>query len=253
MSSYGRVAEIYDWLMADMPYEQWAAFAEEAWQRFGSGRLRTIVDLGCGTGSTALLLAKRGYDVIGIDISESMLSIAHSKSRDVGSLTGDVRWVNQDMRDWEMPEEADAVISFCDSLNYVTEQNDVEKVFQATFRNLRSGGLFLFDVLHSRQFEQYMDMQPFAYDDEDVSYVWFSEYDEERREIEHQLTLFVRQRGGDLYERIDEVHVERAYDPEWLEAKLKEAGFTFVGQYTDFTWQPPDEESGRIFYAAIKA
>jgi len=252
MISYGRVAEVYDRLMEDMPYDQWVSFARQAWERFGSGEVRSIVDLGCGTGSTALPLAKLGYDVIGIDISESMLSIASSKGIEAGPLKGDVRWVNQDMCDWAMPGEADAVVSFCDSLNYVTEEDDVKRAFQATYNNLRSGGVFLFDVLHVRQFEHYAETQPFAYDDEDISYIWFSDYDEERQEIEHQLTLFVRQLSGGLYERIDEEHVERAYDPDWLERMLKEAGFGHVEQFADFEWQSPDEESRRIFFVAVK-
>ncbi|MCY9542905.1 class I SAM-dependent methyltransferase [Paenibacillus alvei] len=252
MISYGRIAEVYDRLMGDMPYEQWVSFANQAWERFGSGEVRSIVDLGCGTGNTAIPLAKLGYDVIGIDISDSMLSIANNKLLETGPILGSVRWAHQDMCAWTMPDEADAVVCFCDSLNYVTEEEDVKRAFQATFNNLKSGGLFLFDVLHARQFEEYAETQPFAYDDEDVSYLWFSDYDEERQEIEHQLTLFVRQQGGELYERIDEIHVERAYDPSWLEVMLKEVGFDRVEQFADFAWQSPDEESRRIFMIAVK-
>ncbi|UHA75822.1 class I SAM-dependent DNA methyltransferase [Paenibacillus sp. 481] len=253
MESYGRFATVYDRLMADMPYEQWVSFATEAWHRYGSGKPTTVVDLGCGTGNVTLPLAASGYQLTGIDLSETMLAIARDKYDSAAPSRGTVQWVCQDMREWAVPEPVDAVVSFCDCLNYVTEPDDVKKVFQATYNQLRAGGTFVFDVHHVRQFEQYAETQPFAYDEGDVSYIWFCDYDEELSQIQHELTLFVQDEASGMYERIDESHTQRAYDLEWLRTSLAEAGFTEVNVFADFKWASPDEQSHRLFIVAVKA
>lgn len=252
MESYGRFAEVYDRLMADMPYEEWTAFAEEAWRRYGGGKLERVVDLGCGTGNISLPLAAQGYEVTGIDLSETMLAIAQNKTVAHPPLKGNVQWVCQDMRRWSVPDSVDAVVSFCDCLNYITEQKEVMQVLQATYDQLRPGGMFLFDVLSVRQFEEYANTQPFAYDEEDIAYIWFSDFDEGRKEIEHQLTLFVRQENGGLFERVDEAHVQRAYDITWLAQCLRDAGFNQVETFADFTWEQPSADAQRIFFVAVK-
>lgn len=252
MESYGRFAAVYDRLMEDMPYDAWVEFAEEAWRRYMPSKPERIVDLGCGTGNIALPLAARGYALAGIDLSETMLAVAEQKAASAPVKSGSIRWLCQDMREWNAGEPADAVVSFCDCLNYITEEADVRKVFAATYRQLRPGGVFLFDVHHPRQFESYADGQPFAYDDDDLAYIWFCDYDEARREIEHQLTFFIRQDAGSLFERVDEAHVQRAYETEAMASWLREAGFARVDMYADFGWTPPDGQSARIFYAAVK-
>lgn len=196
MESYGRFAAVYDRLMEDMPYDAWVEFAEQAWRRYMLSKPERIVDLGCGTGNITLPLAARGYTLTGIDLSETMLAVAEQKAASAPAKSGSIRWLCQDMREWNAGEPADAVVSFCDCLNYITEEADVKRVFTATFRQLRAGGVFLFDVHHRRQFESYADTQPFAYDDDDLAYIWFCDYDEERREIEHQLTFSSGKRQG---------------------------------------------------------
>ncbi len=145
MMSYRQFAYVYDRLMADMPYREWLKFAEESFAKFE--KPRTIVDLGCGTGSLAIPLAQAGYQVIGIDLSEDMLSIAHDKTERLRGLTGkafkgSVTWLHQDMREWEWSEPADCVISFCDCLNYLLEEEDWKSAFERVYAGLKPGGLF---------------------------------------------------------------------------------------------------------------
>jgi SAM-dependent methyltransferase len=256
MRAYREFASVYDRLMEDMPYGEWMSFARRCFEMYGMPH--SVVDLGCGTGNLAIPLAKSGFEVYGIDLSADMLAIARSKWDEppVRGRGGSIRWLQQDMRDWELPDPVDAVISFCDCLNYLTEKEDLIRTFRQTFMGLSPGGLFLFDVHAPRTFERYAEEQPFILDEKDIAYLWTSEYDPLDQIIRHDLTFFVREPSEsvsyDLYRRFEESHQQRAYDPEWLKEQLAAAGFELLHICADFTWQEPHEESERLFYVARK-
>jgi SAM-dependent methyltransferase len=252
--SYEQFAYTYDRLMEGMPYGDWLRFAREGWSRYGI-LPKSVVDLGCGTGSLAIPLAHEGFTVTGIDISEDMLAVAQQKVDNYSStpLKGSLAWIQQDLREWELPEPVDTVICFCDCLNYLLEEEDVVQAFHQTYKGLKPGGLFLFDVHTTRQLAAYAESQPFFLNEEDVAYIWTSEWDEERSEIEHALTIFVKDSAAaDMFRRIDEQHVQRAYSLKWLEQKLQEAGFTEIRAAADFGWQLPTASTERAFFAARK-
>lgn len=256
MSSYGKFAYVYDQLMADMPYPRWVEFAEEAWRRYG--RPRNVVELGCGTGNITIPLASAGYRLTGIDLSSDMLAVAQRKLDDlppVRRLTreGGVRWLQQDMTRWELPEPADSVISFCDCLNYLLEEEQIQAVLARTYEGLKQGGTFLFDVHHPNTFLRYDEEQPFIWDEDGVAYIWTCGLDPASRIIEHDLSIFVQEDGHpDLYRRFEETHTQRAYDPEWMRGALQSAGFSRVEIYADFEWIPAREDADRLFYVAVK-
>lgn len=256
MSSYGKFAYVYDALMADMPYPDWLAFAETAWSKYG--KPRTVAELGCGTGSLTLPLAAAGYHMTGIDLSSDMLAVARRKLEEQPQgrrflREGSVQWVQQNMKEWELPEPVDAVISFCDCLNYVLEEQDIQSVFASTYAGLKPGGTFLFDVHHPDTLVRYEEEQPFVLDEPDISYIWTCELDVPRREIEHHLSIFAREEGRqDVYRRFEEIHTQRAYDPEWMKQELLAAGFREVSVYADFEWIEADDLAQRLFYVAVK-
>ena len=254
MRAYREFASVYDRLMEDMPYGEWISFARRCFELYGMPR--SVADLGCGTGNLAIPLAKSGFEVYGIDISADMLAIARSKwdAPPARGQGGTIRWLQQDMRDWELPDPVDAVISFCDCLNYLTAEEDVIRTFRQTFAGLAPGGLFLFDVHAPRTFQRYAEEQPFILDEKDIAYLWTAEYDPADRIIRHDLTFFVREpsRDGALYRRFEETHEQRAYDPDWLADQLAAAGFELLHLCADFSWQEPQEDSERLFFVARK-
>jgi SAM-dependent methyltransferase len=257
MRSYREFASVYDRLMEEMPYGEWMSFARQCFGKYGIPK--SVVDLGCGTGNISIPLAKSGFEVFGIDLSPEMLSIARSKwdeppSAGTRGREGSIRWLQQDMRDWDLPAPVDAVISFCDCLNYLTQEQDVISTIRHTFSGLAPGGLFLFDVHAPRTLEKYAEEQPFIYDEKDVAYLWSSEYDAADRIIRHDLTFFVRDEssppGSGLFRRFTESHTQRSYDPAWLAAQLEAAGFELLHRSADFGWEAPNEDSERLFFVA---
>jgi SAM-dependent methyltransferase len=257
MRAYRQFASVYDRLMEDMPYSDWLRFARESWERYGIPK--TVVDLGCGTGSLAIPLARSGFEVFAIDLSADMLTIGRSKwegspQQAIRSNAGSIRWLQQDMRSWELPEPVDTVISFCDCVNYLTEEPDVEAAFRATYNGLKPGGVFLFDVHPRKTIERYAKEQPFVLDERDVAYIWTCELDEKRTEIEHRLTIFAKEgdRQEERFARIEEVHIQRAYDAAWLREALGRAGFSRIDSFADFKLELPNLNTERLFFAAVK-
>ncbi|KIL37927.1 methyltransferase type 12 [Gordoniibacillus kamchatkensis] len=253
--TYRQFAYVYDRLMEEMPYDDWLRFAERTWAFYGI-RPRTVVDLGCGTGSLSIPLAARGYDVIGIDLSEDMLAVARDKhERDrqsrLAGQAGSLQWRLQDMREWETAEPVDAVVSFCDCLNYLTDEDDIARTFRATYAALRPGGVFAFDVHTPRQLEAYAATQPFTLDEDDIAYIWTCEYEERRLEIEHSITFFAAEPSG-LFRRFEETHTQRAYPLDWLERELAAAGFSNIRVCADFFDKPPNAGTQRAFFSAVK-
>lgn len=247
--SYGVLAAHYDALMAHVDYNAWVDYALK---RLGlpltaPPEKKTLVDLGCGTGTVAIQLAKRGYDVIGIDGSPAMLSVARQKAEDSGvALT----LYHQSLTEFDVGHEIDGIVCLCDTFNYLTGDGELSKALACVAQTLKPGRSVVFD-LHTESRMRQMDEAVFADELDDVAYIWESDYDDNQRLCTMYVTLFVHS-SENIYRRYQEVHQERAYSPEEVEQALSEAGLRLTGFYGDLSDSPPAVDESRVFYTAMR-
>ena len=247
MKSYQSLADSYDALMADAEHRRRAAFLMRAFRK-SKPAVHTVLDLACGTGSLTRLLAQRGYEMIGADLSEEMLAQAAEKCRGVGDP--EPIFLHQAMEDLDLYGTIDACVCCLDSVNYVTRSGKLARAFQRVHTFLMPGGLFLFDINTPDKLRG-LDGQMFLDETEDAYCVWRAEYSPRRRVCTYGMDIFQRMEG-DLWQRREELHEEYAYEPDELEALLRLAGFRQIKQYGELRMRAPREGEGRIFFAARK-
>ena len=187
MSSYESFARVYDLFMDNIPYEEWCGYLTGLLEDQGI-RDGLVLELGCGTGNMTRLLAKKGYDMIGVDNSVDMLEIAMEKKEEEGQ---DILYLLQDMREFELYGTVRAVVSVCDSMNYLTEEEDLLEVFRLVNNYLDPGGIFIFDLNTEYKYEEILGEATIAEDREDASFIWDNYYDPEEQINEYDLALFI--------------------------------------------------------------
>lgn len=192
MEAYSGFAKVYDLFMDNIPYEEWTAYVKELLSEEGIED-GILLDLGCGTGSVTELLAKSGFDMIGIDNSEEMLDIAMEK-RDESGL--DILYLLQDMREFELYGTVKGVVSICDSMNYILDDEDLLDVFKLVHNYLDNNGIFIFDMNTMYKYENILADNTFAEDREESSFIWENFYDEEDEINQYDLSLFVQEEDG---------------------------------------------------------
>ena len=315
MEAYTDFAGVYDELMDDTPYEEWCAFLMEVFEKYGvddiskgdrPGRTddgviksdadggneadreigeraenlrqerNTILDLGCGTGTLTELLARKGYDMIGVDNAQEMLQIAMEK-RERSGLP--ILYLLQDMREFELYGTVGAVVSVCDSLNYLLAKEDIVQTFRLVNNYLYPQGIFVFDFNTVYKYATVIGDATIAENREDCSFIWENYYHEEQEINEYDLTVFVsedrmrqgmdvtreegmehgadamRKDGGETvqggrFRRFQEVHYQRGFCLEQMKEFLAEAGLVFVEAQDADTHKKVRAESERIYVVA---
>lgn len=245
MASYESFARVYDLFMDDIPYGEWSRYLHRLLTDYGVED-GLVLELGCGTGSMTELLAECGYDMIGVDNSLEMLEIAREKKEASGR---DILYLLQDMREFELYGTVRAVVSVCDSLNYITEPEELLAVFKLVDNYLDPGGVFIFDLNTLYKYETVLGDQVIAENREESSFIWENWYDGEEQINEYDLTLFIRTQGG-LYEKYEETHYQRAYEIQTVCGLLEEAGLRLEAVYEAFTTREPSPESERVYFVA---
>lgn len=241
--AYETLAASYDRLTRDIPYREILAFYRRIQADYDL-RPATAVDLACGTGSMSILLAEAGMEVIGVDQSEEMLTVAYEKAMD---MERPPYFVRQKLQKLRLPAPVDLAVCCLDGINYITEPDQLGAAFSRIFRSLKPGGLFLFDI-NTEQKLASLNGQIFVDEDDDVFCLWRAEYDPETRLCRYGMDIFRRE--GGLWARSAEEHLERAYRTEELTQWLLEAGFADVRLYADRRPEPPAPAEQRIFLAA---
>lgn len=264
--SYRSFASVYDEFMDGTDYQKTADQIQDMITRFGvskptqkrtgaseardvllAAEKNLVVDLGCGTGKFTEILADRGYDVMGIDLSEEMLGIALER-RD--SLRHRTLYLCQDMREFELYGTAGTFVSVGDSVNYLLTDEDMIKLFKRVNTFLFPGGIFVFDFKTLHLYRDVIGDNTIAEDREDCSFIWENWYDDESRINEYDLSLFIRETGvkedDNLFRKYQEIHRQRGYTLEEMKRFAEEAGLTWIAEMDSDSMGPVSEESERI-------
>ena len=245
--AYSNFAAVYDALMDNIPYDAWADYLHGLLVEYdiASG---ILAELGCGTGNITERMADFGYDMIGIDNSPAMLDIANEKREQNHSSS---LYLCQDMREFELYGTVAAIVSLCDSVNYITEPEELTHVFSLVNNYLDPDGLFIFDFHTEHYYRDVVAEATIAEDRDDISFIWDNYYDKDERINEYELTLFVRdEEQPQLYRKYQEEHFQRAYTLEQIRHMLTEAGLEYVTAYDDYTKESPHDRSERICVVA---
>lgn len=245
VDAYHALAYSYDRLTNDVDYESTVDFYMQILEREGI-RPRTAADLACGTGSVALLLAQRGIRVIGVDMSEEMLTMACQKAQ---SLEHPPQFVCQQLQSLRLPRGVDLAVCALDSLDYILDPTDCRSAIARIYKALNPGGIFIFDVNTPEKLRA-MDGQIFVDEDDDVFCLWRGEFDENTNICSYGMDLFQRQ--GNTWRRSFEEHQEYAYSRDQLTDYLCDAGFTHIRVYGDRRFGPPVAGEQRIYFSARK-
>lgn len=260
MVEYSRFAIVYDDLMAHAPYDKWVEITDKVIKSHIHS-VERIVDLGCGTGEITIKLAEKNFEVIGVDYSEQMLSVAQQKT---SPFMNNIQWIHQDIRHLEGFNQIDMFISYCDVINYITNKEDLLSVFQHVYNGLKVEGLFIFDIHNLSYVLENRINKTFATSLDHVSYIWDCVPGEIEGELYHELVFFERVeeqisnpsylRERSLYEKFQETHYQRVFPYKDYIQLLKKAGFNNVELFVDFHLDTKiiTENNERIFIIARK-
>ena len=252
MSAYDSIAAVYDNINAEIDYSAWADFIEKCFSKYMDKKPELVLDLACGTGSMTFELHSRGYDMIGADYSEDMLTEAFDKAYD--REISNILFLKQDMRSFELYGTVGAICCCLDSVNYLTADGDINKCFANAHNYLDPDGLFIFDVNTPYKFENVYGNNHYIFEDNDslgrqVYCGWQNEYDTESKLCNFYLTVFTHEDDGKIT-RSDETQTERCYTASELKDALTQCGFEVMGFYEDFDFSSPSDNCERWYIVA---
>lgn len=249
MKAYTHFAYVYDRLMTDVPYERWATYIDQTLKKYGKAR-GNLLEVGCGTGTLTGLLYDFGYPITGTDLSEDMLSEAQLKSIDAGQR---IPFICQDMKELHFKPQFEAVISVCDGLNYLRENEDVALFLASAAKVLKSDGLLILEWSSPYKLEHVIGNRTISEVGEDVSFIWENHFVGETQTLEGLLHLFIACEGEDgLYEKQVEKHVQKAHSLEFVNRIMAENGFEVLEIVDSENWEMPVEQTERYMLIAKK-
>ena len=285
MKEYTGFAEVYDMFMDNVPYDKWAKYLQKLLKENGA-KEGIVCELGCGTGKMTRRLRDMGYDMIGIDISQDMLQIAMEQEtilKKAGTQNDtksdkkknyEILYLNQDMREFELYGTVAAVVSVCDSMNYITEKEDLLQTFKLVRNYLDPGGVFIFDMNTPYYYRKKLGEQTICENRDEGSFIWENYYDPDTKINEFDMTIYIRRNSegqnasktskdkktagktqadtATYYERFEETHFQRAYSIAEVKALLKRAGLKDIKVYKAFTKDAPDSAAERVYFVSGK-
>lgn len=245
MSSYQTFAYLYDELTQNVEYEKRCDYILSFFEQNGI-KSGTVLDLACGTGSMSIPFMKKGYSIIGVDLSEEMLEIASNRLFEAGNSFS---LLKAKMQEFELSEKADACICCLDSINHLNNIDDVLATFKNVYDSLNNGGLFVFDVNTVYKHNEILADNTFVFDEDDYYLVWDNEAVDDRT-VRILLDMFIL--NGESYDRFSEEFEETAYSVEELSSLLNKVGFVDIKVYDELSYDEPKSDSERLYFVCKK-
>ena len=243
---YDNFSAVYDSLMYDADYKKRTAYLLKLFKKYGK-KPTLLLDLACGTGNFSNEFSKNGIEVIGIDMSEDMLSVAREKSSEQGF---DVLYLCQKAQELDLYGSVDGAVCCFDSLNHITDYRNFCKAIEKVSLFLEEDCLFIFDLNTQYKHKYVLADNVFVIEKDDVYCVWANKYKEKNSVVDVSLDFFLEEDG--LYERFSEHFSERAYNSAEVESALQKAGLQIVAVFDDLTENPLKSESERAIYVTRK-
>ena len=243
---YDLLAPFYDAINAEIDYKKWADFIEKILDKECKSRPELVLDLGCGTGRMTLELARRGYDMTGIDYSPEMLEIARDAAEKEGH---DILWLCQDMREFELYGTVDAAVCCLDCINHLESIEELEACLKLVHNYLIPDGIFIFDVNGRYKFENVYADNTFTMEEDGGVCIWENFYDSDSKICDFYITLFKECNDG-RYKRYDETQSERMYTLAELRSSLEKCNMEFLYALGDLDFSPGSDECERIYIVA---
>ncbi len=245
---YAYLARIYDHLMEDVNYENWINYIEHFLGKKEGDMKNQILELACGTGNISIPMGRKGYEITAIDRSVDMLSQAQQKAND---LDLNIQFYQQDMLNLQLQERYNTILCLCDGVNYILDLEDLRIFFLKVYSLLREGGVFIFDISTYYKLKEILGGNTYGEDLGNITYLWENYFSPEEEKVEMDLTFFQENKHG-LYEKHKEFHIQKAYRHQELCSLLKKIGFSTVDMYHELSFNPPKEDSHRIFFVCRK-
>lgn len=248
MAGYGSFSWYYDRLTENVNYPARAAYFDKLIKQWVQRPVELLLDLACGTGSLSLELFRLGYDVIGVDGSDEMLSVAIEKKYD---NEADIMFLRQDMDKLDLYGTIDVTICALDSINHITDPKVVQKVFDRVSLFTAPGGIFIFDVNTPYKHREILRDNVFVYEFDDLFCCWQNSC-EDGINVDISLDIFAKEEGETAWDRYSESFSERAYDHETILRFLEDSGMKLLAVYGEDTLEPPTETTQRAIYVALQ-
>ncbi|PKM63406.1 MAG: class I SAM-dependent methyltransferase [Firmicutes bacterium HGW-Firmicutes-21] len=244
MNCFETTAGLYDSINSGQ-YSPYASFLRHCFNNFSKIKVNEVLDLGCGTGGIARLLSEYGYDMVGVDNSPDMLSVAHSAAKG----GGDILYICQDMRELELYGTVQAAYSSFDCLNYLESNTELDCVFALLRNYIETGGLLVFDVNTLYRYDKVFDGNSFVYEFGEDMLVWQNQFSSAKKICDFYLTLFKREKGA--YKRFDERQRQKYFPQKTLLSLLRKNGFSVVGIYGSTELTPLEKTSEKAYFLAV--
>ena len=247
---YGGFENFYNREMPVKYYRDTAVFFDRMMKKYARPYYtenNIVLDCGCGTGILTDLLAQKGYDMIGLDVSSAMLDKARENCDGSGK---NILWLCQDMTKMDLYGTVAGIICATDTVNHLTTEKKLDKFFSLASNYVEPGGIFVFDVLTEEYFKEKIDGNVFFVDEDEYTCIWHGRYSEKSRICKYEITSFEKE--NENYFRNDVSVRERFYGMEEITERLENAGFENIKTFGGTSFEKVDKNRGRIYFVAAK-